>query len=128
MVQVMTWCNLRILVPEKSNHPMVDLARGTYLRELQAAGGKIQLYTKGMMHAKVMIVDDELVMLGSANMDMRSLFLNYETAMFAYSQTEIRAAETWVEELFIHSRAGVTEVGAFRDICEGVVRIMAPLL
>ena len=120
--------DLRILVPQKSNHPVTDLARGTYLRDVQAAGGRIQLYTEGMMHAKVMIVDSELVILGSANMDMRSLFFDYETAMFVYSRAKIRAIESWFNGLFAHSRAGVKEVGGFRDICEGVVRLLSPLL
>jgi len=120
--------DLRILVPEKSNHRMADLARGTYVRDVQTAGGRIHLYSGGMMHAKVMIVDDELVMLGSANMDMRSLFLDYETAMFAYSQPEIQATALWFKELLTHSSSGVKAVGALRDICEGVVRIVAPLL
>ncbi|MFO7984577.1 MAG: cardiolipin synthase [Desulfatiglandaceae bacterium] len=119
---------VRILVPEKSNHRLADLARGTYLRDIQEAGGKILLYTRGMVHAKVLLMDDELVMIGSANLDMRSLFLNYETALFAYSASSIRAVEKWITDLAVSTRTGVKEVGAFRDLCQGVVRMMAPLL
>ncbi len=120
--------DVRILVPEKSNHRMADLARGTYLREVQAGGGKILLYTAGMMHAKVMLMDNELAMIGSANMDMRSLFLDYEVMLFVYSERDIGAIEAWTQSLTVGSRTGLRDVGAFRDLCEGVVRIMAPLL
>jgi len=120
--------DVRILVPDKSNHRVADLARDTYMRTLQAEGGTIQLYTAGMMHAKIMIMDYELAMIGSANMDIRSLFLNYETAMFVYSKPEIQATEAWVEQLAKDTRIGVEDVGAFRDIIEGVVRMIAPLL
>jgi len=120
--------DVHILVPEKSNHPIADLARGTHLRDLQADGCTILLYTDGMMHAKVFLVDSQLAMIGSPNMDLRSLFLDYEIAMFAYSKPEIHATEAWIEDLAINSRIGVREVGDFRDICEGVARMMSPLL
>ena len=120
--------NVHILVPEKSNHPTADLARGTYLRDIQADGCTILLYTGGMMHAKVFLVDNQLAMIGSPNMDMRSLFLDYEIAMFTYSKPEIQATQAWIEELAATSRIGVKEVGTLRDICEDIVRMISPLL
>ncbi|MBI5117039.1 PLDc N-terminal domain-containing protein [Candidatus Poribacteria bacterium] len=120
--------DVRILVPQKSNHPMADLARGTYLRQVQAAGGKVLLYADGMMHAKVLLMDNELAMIGSANMDIRSLFLDYEVAMFAYGEAEVRATEAWVEATMSNTRSGVKPAGTIRDLCEGVVRLAAPLL
>ena len=120
--------DLRIVVPAKSNHIMADLARGTYLREVQAAGGKVMLYAAGMIHAKILLMDDEVAMLGSANMDMRSLFFDYETAMLVYSAAEIRQVEAWIDNLFRNTRIGVPKVGTLRDVCEGAVRMMSPLL
>ena len=120
--------DLRILVPEKSNHRMADVVRGTYLRDVQKAGGTIFLYTGSMVHAKSMLMDDKLAMIGSANMDMRSLFLNYEVAMFAYSAKDIATTERWIEKLLAGSQTGVAGVSGVRDVCEGVVRMMAPLL
>jgi len=120
--------DLRLLVPERSNHRMADLVRGPYLREIQRAGGTIQLYTPGMMHAKVALVDDRAAMVGSANLDMRSLLLNYEVAMFIYSAPEIQVVADWLEQLATDTRTGVEPVGMFRDLAEGVARMMAPLL
>ena len=120
--------DVRVLVPKVSNHRIADLARGTYLRELQAAGGTVMLYTPGMVHAKVLIMDEELSVIGSANMDYRSLFLNYEAAMIVYSKPVIEATASWFSELAADVRIGIGEVGTVRDVFEGVVRIAAPLL
>jgi cardiolipin synthase len=120
--------DVRVLLPKVSNHPFTDLARGTYLRDIQAAGATIMLYTAGMMHAKVLLVDDTLPVMGSANMDIRSLLLDYEVALCTYSEPEIRATETWIRGLAEHTESGVEKVDFWCEIGEGVARLTAPLL
>ena len=119
---------VRIVMPEKSNHRITDWARGGYLREIQEAGGQVLLYTAGMLHAKVLVMDQQLAMVGSANMDMRSLFLNYEVGMLMYSPGEIEATARWVEDVAASARRGVPAVGLLRDFGESIVRMVAPLL
>lgn len=120
--------DVRIIMPEKSNHRITDWVRGGYLREIQQAGGNILLYTGGMLHAKILVMDDQLAMVGSANMDMRSLFLNYEVGMLMYSPAEIDATARWVEDVAATTRQGVPAVGVAREFGESVVRMVAPLL
>ena len=120
--------DLRIIVPEKSNHKLTDLARGTYLRDIQKAGGTIFLFTGKMVHAKILIVDNKFASIGSANMDMRSLFLNYEVSMFTYSEKDMNETENWIKKLMDDSKTGVSEISEFRNVCEGIVRMSAPLL
>jgi cardiolipin synthase len=120
--------DVRVLVPEKSNHFVTDLARGAYLRDIQEAGGEILLYTGGMMHAKAMLVDHEVAMIGSANIDIRSLFLDYEVALFIYSEREIRSIQAWIETVMGGSRTGLKAPGFVHDLFEGITRLMAPLL
>jgi len=119
--------DVRILVPERSNHSLADQARGTYLREVQSAGGTIYFFTAGMVHAKAVLVDD-LAVLGSANLDMRSLFLNFEIAVFVYRGEVLRDLERWFLALGDQVRVGAQEIGAVGEIFEGVVRLFAPLL
>jgi cardiolipin synthase len=85
--------DVRVLVPRRSNRRIADAAARPYLRALQAAGASILLHTDGMLHAKVVLVAAELAVLGTANMDMRSLLLNYEIAAFVYSRPEIEAIQ-----------------------------------
>ena len=77
---------MRLIVPARSNHLSADLARESYLRELHEAGGRVYLEQSAMLHAKAVLFDDQVAVIGSANMDNRSLFLNYEVAVFLYSR------------------------------------------
>lgn len=120
--------DVRLLVPAKSNHLVSDLARGSYLRELQNVGSRIMLYTPGMMHAKVMVVDDDLAIVGSANLNLRSLFLDYEACIFSYTSGDVAAVGAWFESLVRESHEGVPEASALQDVLDGVFRIMSPLL
>ena len=120
--------DVSILVPEKSNHLLADIARSSFLRDIQRAGGTIWQYTPGMLHAKLVIVDDELAMVGSANIDMRSLLLNFEIMQFVYSKAEIGELEAWVCRLVQDSKTGMSAVGAVREIIEGLTRVIEPQL
>ncbi len=117
--------DVRVLVPARSNHLTADLAGGSRLRELADSGARIYLYPT-MMHAKVFIVDGGLGVLGSANMDMRSLFLDYELALFYSSSEEVTALARWFESTL----AGCSSLGApgrWRRFAEALARLLAPL-
>jgi len=120
--------DVRILIPERSNHYISDLIRGACLRDIEAAGGTVLLYREGMVHAKIMVIDDEAAMVGSANMDMRSLFLNHEVMQFVYTKPEIKKINNWIEGLEKNSNKKLKKVGTMRELLEGVVRIIAPLV
>ena len=120
--------DVRVVMPSRSNHIPPDIARGIPLRQIQAAGGKILFYTPKMLHAKVVLADDEVAVVGSANMDIRSLLLNYETAMFVYSESAIREVEAYIEELMTHTRSGIAEASLLRTLGESIVRLVSPLL
>ncbi len=120
--------DLRVLVPRHSNHRLADIARGPALREIQAAGAKVFLYDGGMLHAKATVMDDHLATIGTANVDSRSLFLNFECTTFFYSRPEIERTAAWFEDLLGGSRRGIAEAGRLKSLWEGLVRLMSPLL
>ena len=64
-----------LVLPARSNHRLADFARHRSLRDLVAAGARVWLHPR-MIHAKAVLIDDELALAGSANLDGRSLFLN----------------------------------------------------
>lgn len=78
-----------VIVPSRSNHRIADVARRRLLRELSAAGVAVRYYPHGMVHAKALVIDAQCAYVGSPNFDMRSLFLNYENALFVYSPEAI---------------------------------------
>jgi len=131
LVQARAGIDVRICVPAKSNHPITDLARRHFLRGLQAAGAKVLLYQPGMNHAKMLLVDEQTGLFGSANMDLRSLFLNFEVGTVTYSPTEAEAISRWMHEVFALSkpmsepRKGPRR---FPHLGEEIARLLAPLL
>lgn len=120
--------DVRLLLPDRSNHRIADWARGPYLRELHEAGVRIHRYTSGMMHAKALIVDDELAMVGSANFDLRSLYLAYEVMTALYDPAEIRSLVDWYEDLSRGTADGLAPPSFLRELGEGLARLVAPLL
>jgi cardiolipin synthase len=118
--------DVRIVVPAKSNHVTADFAGASYLRQIQDVGGRICCFTPGMMHGKAILVDDTLGVLGSANVDMRSLFLNYEIALFFSTRPEIDALATWFESL-LPDCGTLAPAGRSRALMEAVARLFGPL-
>ena len=119
--------DVRIVVPDNSGQRITDLARGPYLRDLTDAGAKVLLH-KGMVHAKVVLIDDRLAMVGSANFDQRSMFLNFEVTSLIYSLPEIAAVAGYVEGLLKESSPNGVKVSATRDTIEGIARLISPVL
>ncbi|SFJ77229.1 phospholipase D-like domain-containing protein [Thermoflavimicrobium dichotomicum] len=76
---------VRLLVPRHVSPKIVGSASRTYYGELLEAGVQIYLYNKGMLHAKLMIIDGEIAEVGAANYDMRSFRLDYEVCEVFYS-------------------------------------------
>ncbi|MBD8004424.1 cardiolipin synthase [Bacillus norwichensis] len=87
-----------ILVPNKSDHPIVKEASLQYLHRLLAVGGTVYQYEEGFFHAKVILIDGRICDIGTANFDYRSFRLNYEINCFIYNQEFIQEAERIVQE------------------------------
>lgn len=116
-----------VVVPARSNHRLTDMARRAMLRELGAAGVRLHYYPKGMVHAKAMVTDDSFAYIGSPNFDMRSLFLNYENALFLLSPEPIGQVRAFIDGLIAES---ITEHPYEREhwVLEQLARLLAPEL
>ena len=80
--------DVRIMIPGKGDHPFVYWANLVYAGELLDYGVKIYHYDKNaFLHAKTVVIDDEVCSIGTANMDTRSFELNFEVNAFIYSET-----------------------------------------
>jgi cardiolipin synthase len=113
--------DVHLIVPARSNHRLADLARPRALRELAAAGGKVWLVPE-MVHAKAVVVDGSLALAGSANLDGRSLLLNYELMVAFYEAADVRRFAGWIERQIKGAvRYLPRRPGLARDLAEGVV-------
>jgi cardiolipin synthase A/B len=120
--------DVRVIVPEKSDQVLVDLARGPYLRDLQALGSIPLFYMPGMIHGKAVLIDDVAAAIGSANFDSRSMFLNFEVTSVIHSAPEVSAVEAWIKTLMAETRSMEGKVSRGRDTLEGVARLVTPML
>ena len=114
-----------LCIPAKSNHRLADFVRYRALRALSSAGVSIHLL-RSMNHAKAVVFDRSLAICGSANLDSRSLLLNYESAVVFYDKREIEWLATWIQDLIpeaatFHNRPP----GLWRDLAEGLLLTLA---
>jgi cardiolipin synthase len=117
---------LDILMPARSNHHMADYVRNRFLRRLQAAGASIHLLGNEMLHAKALIVDERYALVGSANFDLRSLYLNFELTVLLYSPQDVSAISGWVDALLSRTEPWTEKPhGAIRETLEGLVMVTA---
>ena len=110
-----------VLMPERSNHRMSDIARRRALRALADAGARIWLAPE-MLHAKLAVIDESLALAGSANIDSRSLFLNYEMMVAFHDAHDVARFAEWFErERQSAVRCIPKPPGLIADIAEGLV-------
>lgn len=124
--------DVRILIPVRSDSAMLTSASNSYISECLRAGIKIYRYTAGMLHSKMIIVDDEFVSIGSTNFDFRSFECNFESNLFFFSrELNSRMLDTFNADL---SKSVRIEASAWRKrplrqkIAESVLRLLSPVL
>lgn len=96
--------DVRILLPQNIDHLLPWLSSFAYYPLWRQAGVKIYRYQAGFMHQKVMLVDHDLAVIGSINMDFRSFTLNFETAAAIYDSNFARDVEHMLEMDFNRSK------------------------
>lgn len=76
--------DVRLMLPFKSDTRLVNMASHSFIDEMEKAGVKVYFYKPGFLHAKLIVIDDDLTIIGSANMDFRSFEHNFEVNAFVY--------------------------------------------
>ncbi|MDR0268324.1 cardiolipin synthase [Paenibacillus sp.] len=124
--------DVRIIIPCKADSRLVLLASLSYVEELLLAGVRFYQYQKGFIHAKVLIVDHLLASVGSANMDMRSFFCNFELTAVLFEQPAIDRLTDDFEKDMLVSREITKQEFQNRPFLhkkvEMLCRMLSPLL
>jgi cardiolipin synthase len=123
--------DVRLLVPGRSDVPLVRWASRSYYDGLLAAGCAIYEYPE-MLHSKYLLADDSVAAIGSANMDIRSFHLNYEVTAMFYDRSVTEALATNFERDLANS-VPVMERDRMRlptgeRVAEAFARVLSPLL
>jgi cardiolipin synthase len=120
-----------IVFPARNDSWIVGAASRSYYSDLLAAGVKIYEYAGGLLHTKSLTIDGEVLLVGSANMDRRSLELNYENNILVYDPELTEAMRTRQRE-YIERSSEVTvgQVSRWsmpRRLINNTVAILGPL-
>jgi len=121
-----------MLVPLHSDSWLVNKAASAYYEDLLNCGVRIYRYNRGFVHAKTIVVDDALAMVGSANMDNRSFELNFETNAIVYD----RAVAAHLKQQFLEDLKDSEELdrerwlqrGKLTRFTESVARLLSGVL
>jgi len=122
---------VKIIMPYKADSPVVSLSTKSYVRELLESGIKVYLYKEGFTHAKVLIVDELLSSIGTANVDFRSFEQNLEVNAIIYDRGI--AKELTIEFNRDIEKSKMITLGNWTNrrksikILESFARIFAPL-
>jgi cardiolipin synthase len=124
--------DVRLLLPEKSDSAIIKLASFSFLAAAERAGIKTLLYQDGFLHQKVMLVDDALSSVGSANLDNRSMRLNFELTTLVVDEPFAAKVEAMLLRDFSHART-VTEAqirakGLYYRFAVRGARLFSPIL
>lgn len=124
--------DVQVLLPASSDHAVVDAAARSYFPELLAAGVVIHAYGPPALHAKTMVVDRDAAIVGTANLDNRSLRLNFEVAAVCYGQQAADELAAMFTRDLTKARSISVTAGVQRPLgsrlFEGAARLLSPML
>jgi len=123
--------DVRLLLPHATDSHWVDAASRTFHDELLAAGAQIYLYESPMLHAKTAVIDDDLAIVGTANLDNRSFRLNFEVVAAFYGGACVGELARAFETDLAHARRQVQREAKspfLQRLVASAARLLAPQL
>jgi cardiolipin synthase len=124
--------DVRLLVSEKSEHPLLVRAGRSYYEAMLRQGVRIFEYRRGIEHSKYTVLDDEMVVVGSSNFDDRSMRLNFELSVLVHRPATNQALARLFTEMTDESRE-INRISFVRRpvhdrLVESTLRLFSPLL
>jgi cardiolipin synthase len=120
------------LIPQRGDSRLIDLAARSYVPELIASAVKVHEYLPRFIHAKTFVVDDDLSIVGTANLDNRSFQLNFEVVALFYDRgVTAELAGAFESDLGESRRIEADELARkslLRRLGEASARLLSPLL
>ena len=124
--------DVRFIIPSYSDAWIVMIACQVYIARLLKHGVKVYRYREGFLHQKVMLVDDLFAVVGSANFDFRSMFINFEITVVAQETEFIQKVETMLTQDFKQCREVTLDefknMSLWKKITSRAANLMAPVL
>ncbi len=131
-IALLSGVEIHIMIPNKPDHPFVYWATWSHVGELLTYGAHIYLYEKGFLHAKTIVVDNEVSSVGTTNIDPRSFSLNFEVNAVVYDQPIAKKLQNlFLEDVQCSSKLTLErykERSLLIKFKEAVSRLLSPIL
>lgn len=123
--------DVRLIIPARSDSRLVDASARSYFEQLRKTGVRIHLHGPRMLHAKALLVDEGVAVIGSANFDSRSFRLNFEISVLFCDPGVGRDLEQFFEADFAVAKElpnPLPKPGFAQRLGEGLARLFSPVL
>lgn len=131
-VAALSKVDVRLMIPRKPDSVLLRYASYSYVKQCLSAGIKIYFYEPGMLHSKVVVIDDDFVTTGSTNFDFRSFEHNFECNVLLYSKEfNKRMRDVMLNDMQHCSRISMRawrKRPVWQKAVESIVRLFGPLL
>ncbi len=123
---------VKLMIPYRSDERISYESSMSYMGSILKAGVEVYQYTKGFIHSKTLVIDDEIAIIGSANIDLRSFEQNFEVSAFIYDEKHSKH----LKELFIKDTKVSKKLSyykwsnrpAYRKFIQALARLLSPVL
>lgn len=123
---------VKIMIPNKPDHAFVYWATLSHIGELLKYGAKVYIYNNGFIHAKTIVIDEEISSVGTANIDVRSFRLNFEVTAFLYSaKLSKQLVEAFEHDLtlsYLLTLEDYNKRSSYIRFKESISRLLSPIL
>jgi cardiolipin synthase len=121
---------VELLVPRIIDVRVVALASARYIERCVSAGVEVYRYGGGFLHSKTIVIDDGVVIIGSANIDYRSLYYNMEASAIVYNRkVATDYASRFYADVALSERVSVeAPISLPSLLAQGLARLLAPIL
>ena len=129
---VLSGIDVKIMIPNKADHPFIYWINQYYVAELLRLGANIYRYENGFIHSKTILVDEEVVSIGTCNFDYRSFYLNFEINLNVYNKEVANSFKTqYYKDIAISKKltfADFKKRSIFTKVKESVFRLLSPIM
>lgn len=131
-IAVLSGVHVHVMIPDKPDHMFIYWATLYNIGELLETGANVYLYKNGFIHAKTLVVDQEIASVGTANTDVRSFKLNFEVNAFIYdASVSLRLVEAFKQDIAVSE---LLTIEKYRSrplrikFKESISRLLSPIL
>ena len=129
---VLSGIDVKIMIPNKADHPFIYWVNQYYVGELLRLGANIYRYENGFIHSKTILVDEEVISVGTCNFDYRSFYLNFEINLNIYNKDVANSFKIqYYKDIAISKKLTFADFkmrSIFTKVKESVFRLLSPIM